>query len=342
MTQDFSSIMRRVLDGATLSEGDAERAFAMMMSGDIDTSLIAAFLAALKVRGETVDEIAGAARALRSHVHAVPAPAGAVDTCGTGGDGAQTLNISTAAAIVVAACGVPVAKHGNKAVSSKSGSADVLTALGVRLDLDDAGLARCFRDAGIAFLMAPRHHAAMRHVAPVRVALGVRTIFNLLGPLANPALARRQLMGTYDARWLQPMAQVAGRLGAEHAWVVHGADGLDELTITGTSDVVAWHQGKLKRFTVAPEHVGLKRAEPEAIKGGSAADNAAALRALLDGAPGAYRDIVLLNAGAALVVADRAADLAAGVARAAQAIDDGDAARTLARWIAASASGEPA
>lgn len=332
----FTPYLQQVLAGKELSEDEARAAFDAIMSGTVGEIEMAAFLAALKVRGETVAEITGAAQALRAHVHGVPAPVGAIDTCGTGGDGAHTLNISTAAAIVVAACGVPVAKHGNKAVSSKSGSADVLAALGVKLDVTDAVIARCFHEAGIAFLMAPRHHAAMRHVAPVRVALKTRTIFNLLGPLANPAHADRQLIGVFDAHWLEPVARVAGRLGARHVWVVHGSDGLDELTVTGSSDVAAWQDGTLRRFTVAPEHVGLSRAEPAALKGGTAADNAAALNALLAGAPGAYRDIVLLNAGAALVVAGQAADLAAGVVRAAQAIDDGSAAGVLTRWIRAS------
>lgn len=328
--------LHRVLAGESLDENAACAAFSAIMSGDVDVIQMAAFVVALKVRGETVAEITGAVQAMQAHVHGVPAPVGAIDTCGTGGDGNHTLNISTAAAIVAAACGVPVAKHGNKSVSSKSGSADVLAALGVKLDVSDAVIAHCFQQAGIAFLLAPRHHAAMRHMAPVRAALKSRTIFNLLGPLANPAHAKRQLLGVFDAHWLEPLARVAGRLGAHHVWVVHGADGLDELSITGTSDVAAWKDGALTRFTVAPEHVGLRRADLASLRGGTAVENAAALSALLNGAPGAYRDIVLLNAGASLVVADAVPDLAAGVARAAQAIDDGAAAGVLARWIRAS------
>ncbi|RME62182.1 MAG: anthranilate phosphoribosyltransferase [Alphaproteobacteria bacterium] len=332
----FAPLLRLVLSGAQLTEAQAQAAFDAIMAGTVGEVEIAAFLTALKIRGESVAEIAGAARAMRAHVRAVAAPAGAIDTCGTGGDGANTRNISTAAAIIVAACGVPVAKHGNKAVSSRSGSADVLAALGVTLDISDALIARCFAAAGIAFLLAPRHHAAMRHVAPVRARLGVRTIFNLLGPLANPAGARRQLIGVFDAAWLEPMAQVAGRLGAERVWVVHGADGLDELTTTGRSDIAEWHQGRLRRFTLTPEEAGLARAAPADLAGGSAAENAAALTALLAGARDAYRDIVVLNAAAALVVADAAADIAAGARKAEAAIDSGSAAAVLARWIAAS------
>jgi anthranilate phosphoribosyltransferase len=269
----------------------------------------------------------------------VAAPADAIDTCGTGGDASGTFNVSTAAALVVAACGVPVAKHGNRALSSKAGSADVLAALGVNIDADPPRVERAIREAGIGFMMAPRHHGAMRHVAGARVELGTRTIFNLLGPLANPAGTRRQLLGVFARDWVEPLASVLARLGSERAWVVHGADGLDELTTTGPSLVAALQGGKITTFEVTPEEVGLPRARLEDLRGADAETNADALRAVLDGLRGPYRDIVLLNSGAALVVAGRVDDLAAGVARAAEAIDRGAAKAVLARLIAISRDG---
>lgn len=330
----MKEVLGRVAAGHHLSEAQAEEVFEVIMSGDATPAQIGGLLMALRVRGETVEEITGAARIMRSKAMHVDAPEGAVDTCGTGGDGSGTYNISTAAAFVVAACGVPVAKHGNRALSSKSGSADVLAALGVKVDADMALVRESLWENNIGFLMAPRHHNAMRHVAGPRVELGTRTIFNLLGPLSNPAGTRRQVVGVFAGQWVKPMAEVLGRLGADHAWVVHGSDGLDELTTTGPSTVAEWRNGKVAVFEVTPESVGLRRANPALLKGGDAASNAVALRALLAGEAGAYRDIVLLNAAAALVVADKAPDLREGIALAAGAIDSGNAMAALDRMVA--------
>jgi len=326
-------LLARLADGAPLQRAEAEAAFALIMDGQATPAQIGAFLMGLRVRGETVDEIAAAATVLRAKAHTIQAPPGALDTCGTGGDSSGTYNISTAAAIVIAACGVPVAKHGNRAVSSKSGSADVLTALGVDIAADQSLVERSLAENNLCFLMAPRHHAAMRHVAPVREEMGLRTLFNLLGPLANPAGTKRQLLGVFAERWLSPLAEVLGLLGAERAWVVHGSDGLDELTVTGPSQVAEWRQGRVSRFEVTPEAAGLPRAPAGSLRGGDAAHNAAALHRLLDGESGPYRDVVLLNAGAALVVADKATGLTDGVALAAAAIDEGRAKACLARLI---------
>jgi anthranilate phosphoribosyltransferase len=322
-------ILARVADGAPLNEAEAEQAFTVIMSGQATPAQIGAFLMALRVRGETVDEITGAARTMRAKALSMEAPAGAIDTCGTGGDASGTYNISTAAALVVAGAGVPVAKHGNKAMSSQSGSADVLASLGVNIDADMALVKRALFEANIGFLMAPRHHSAMRHVGPVRMELGTRTIFNLLGPLANPAGAKRQVVGVFSPQWVKPLAEVLGRLGAERAWVVHGSDGLDELTTTGSSVVAEIRDGVVSTFEVSPEEAGLARAKPEDLKGGDAHANAGALRAVLGGAEGPYRDIVVLNAAAALVVAGKAPDLRAGAAMAAAAIDGGAAQNAL-------------
>lgn len=330
----MKEVLGRVATGATLSETQAEEVFEIIMSGDATPAQIGGLLMALRVRGETVEEITGAARIMRSKAHGMRAPEGAVDTCGTGGDGSGTYNVSTAAAFVVAGAGVPVAKHGNRALSSKSGSADVLTALGVKIDADMALVQESLDTNNLGFLMAPRHHNAMRHVGGARVELGTRTIFNLLGPLSNPAGTKRQVVGVFAKEWVKPLAEVLGRLGAEHAWVVHGSDGLDELTTTGPSFVAQWKDGAVTTFQVTPESVGLSRARPEDLKGGDAATNAAALKALLSGEKSAYRDIVLLNAAAALVVADKAADLAAGTAMAAESVDSGKALAVLERMVA--------
>lgn len=329
---DLRDIVKLLSEGNTLSEHQSEQAFSQIMSGQVDPPQMAAFVMALRVRGETVDEITGGARALRSKASLVSVPDGAVDTCGTGGDGTGTYNISTAAAIVTAACGVPVAKHGNKSVSSKSGSADVLASLGIAFDLPLEAQEQALRELGIAFLFAPQHHKAMRHVAPVRASLGIRTIFNLLGPLANPALAKRQLLGVYDRKWLQPMAEVLSRLGSEHVWTVHGSDGLDELTTTGVTYVTELKDGKLRDFEISPEDVGLKRATMADLQGGDATENAEALREVLAGKPSAYRDIVLLNTGAALLIGGKVATLQAGVTMAAEAIDTGKAKELLTKW----------
>lgn len=326
-------LLAHIASGAPLERADAEAAFELIMDGRATPAQIGAFLMGLRIRGETVDEIAAAASVIRSKAQTIQAPPGAIDTCGTGGDSSGTYNISTAAAIVTAACGVPVAKHGNRAVSSKSGSADVLTALGVDVAADQALVLRSLVENNLCFLMAPRHHAAMRHVAPVREEMGLRTLFNLLGPLSNPAGTRRQLLGVFAERWVSPLAEVLGKLGAERAWVVHGSDGLDELTVTGPSQVAEWHQGRVARFEVTPEAAGLPRSPAESLRGGDAAHNAAALRRLLDGEAGAYRDVVALNAGAALVVAGKASSLSEGVVLAGAAIDNGGAKASLARLI---------
>jgi anthranilate phosphoribosyltransferase len=331
--QDFRSILAKVAAGEALDEDEAAGAFDRMMSGDVTPSQMGAFLMGLRVRGEAVSEIAGAARAMRARALAIEAPPGAIDTVGTGGDNSGSFNVSTAAAIVVAGCGVPVAKHGNRNFSSKSGSADILAALGVNLDCDMALVKRAIWEAGIGFLMAPRHHSATRHVNPTRVELGTRTIFNLLGPLSNPAGVRRQLVGVFAPEWVQPVAEVLGRLGSEHAWVVHG-DGLDEITTAGATHIAELKDGKVRAFTLTPEEVGLKRAAMSDLKGGDPKENAARLRALLGGETGPLRDVVLLNAGAALVVAGRVKKVTEGMALAAKSIDDGKARLALDRLIA--------
>ncbi|WP_119458655.1 anthranilate phosphoribosyltransferase [Rhodospirillaceae bacterium SYSU D60014] len=331
---DFKSLLAIVARGEQLDESQAELAFETMMSGNATPAQMGGFLMALRVRGETVAEITGAVRAMRSKMTRIEAPPGAIDTCGTGGDGAGTWNISTAAALVVAACGVPVAKHGNRAASSKTGTADVLAALGVDIDADMALVKQALWQVKIGFMMAPRHHSAMRHVGPTRVELGTRTIFNLMGPLSNPAGARRQLIGVFARDWLGPMAMVLSQLGTERAWLVHGSDGLDELTTTGISHVAELRDGKVTSFEIDPQEAGLPRADPAALKGADAETNAAALVRLLEGERSAYRDIVLLNSAAALVIADRVRDLKDGAAMATAAIDSGEAKATLARLAA--------
>ena len=329
--EDFSTVLQRLAVGEKLTQDVSARAFATLMAGDVSPVRMSAFLTAFAVRDATTEEIVGAARAMRLAMRRIEAPDGAIDLCGTGGDGHGTLNVSTAAAFVVAACGVPVAKHGNRNMSSRTGTADVLEALGVRIDLEPAAAERCLREAGICFLFAQSYHPSMKHVAPVRRELGFRTIFNLLGPLSNPGGVRRQLLGVYSRDWLVPVAHVLAKLGAEKAWVVHGSDGLDEMTTTGVSHIAVLEDGKVTTMTVAPQDVGLEHASLSALKGGIAVDNADAIRKLLGGARGAFRDIVILNAGAALVVADKARDLKDGIARAAQAIDSGAAANVLAK-----------
>ena len=330
---DFKVLLGHVAQGRSLSESEAEAAFDIIMSGNATASQMGAFLMALRVRGETVDEIAGAARIMRAKALAVDAPPGTFDTCGTGGDSSGSFNISTASALVVAGCGVPVAKHGNRALSSQSGSADVLTALGVNIGADLAVVRQCLWEIGIGFLMAPRHHSATRHVAPTRVELGTRTIFNLLGPLSSPAMARRQLVGVFAPEWVRPLAEVLGRLGAERAWVVHGA-GLDELTTTGPTTVAALDGGKVETFEVAPEDFGLPRARLEDIRGGEPKDNAVVMRDLLGGGSGPVRDVVLLNSGAALLIAGRVTTVEAGIELAAKALDSGAARGVLDDLIA--------
>jgi anthranilate phosphoribosyltransferase len=332
----FKALVGKVSSGAVLTAAEAADAFDAIMDGKVGEVQVAAFLTALHMRGETVEEIAAAADALRARALTVDAPADAIDTCGTGGDGLGTLNISTAATIVTAACGVKIAKHGNRAQSSKSGSADVLAALGVKIDLTPQQVSRCINEAGLGFLFAPAHHNAMKHVGPVRQQLGFRTIFNLLGPLCNPARVKRQLIGVFAEQWIEPLARVLHTLGTERAWVVHGSDGLDELTVTGPTHIVELNHGQVRRFTVTPGDVGLATHRLDALLGGDAATNAAAIGRLLAGEKGAYRDIVCLNAAAALVVAGKAATLRDGVAMAQRAIDDASARAALAKLVAVS------
>lgn len=316
-----------------------EAAFGALMDGEADLAEIGGFLIGLAAIGENPTVLATGARAMRARMRMVTAPDTAIDTCGTGGDARGTWNISTAAAIVAAAAGAVVAKHGNKAASSKSGSAEVLESVGVNLMATPEQTERALDEARVAFLFAQAHHGAVRHVAPARKTLGVRTVFNLLGPLSNPAGTRRQLLGVFDRRWLVPMAEALRDLGAERAWIVHGSDGLDEITTTGETHVAALEaDGSVRTFTLSPEEAGLQRVGLDALKGGEPAENAAALHRLLDGEPGAYRDIVLMNAGAALILAGLADDLKEGVRLGAHAIDDGRAKTTLASLVAATNS----
>jgi anthranilate phosphoribosyltransferase len=326
---DLRQAIAKVASGESLSQNEAYEAFELVMSGTATSAQIGALLMALRVRGETVDEIAGAARALRAHALPVRAPEGAIDTCGTGGDAKGTFNISTCAAFVVAGAGVPVAKHGNRSISSRSGSADVLAVLGVNIEASPEAISRSIAECGLGFMFAPAHHPAMRHVAQVRAELGTRTIFNLLGPLANPAGTKFQIVGVFAKEWVEPIANVLGLLGVERAWVVHGSDGLDELTTAGISDVTAIDAGRISTFRISPRNAGLPDARPEDLIGGTAVENAAHIRAVLQGMEGPFRNIVLLNAGAALLVAGKAASLRDGIALSAEAIDSGKAAAVL-------------
>ena len=334
MSDNLKALIGKVADAHSLTEQESAQAFDIIMSGNATPAQIGGFLMALRVRGETVAEITGAATTMRAKATRVSAPDGAIDIVGTGGDGSGTYNISTASAIVAAACGVPVAKHGNRALSSKSGASDVLASLGVDLNADKATVERAIAEAGIGFLMAPLYHGAMKHVGGPRVELGTRTIFNLLGPLTNPAGVKRQFSGAFSRQWIVPMATVLGNLGSEKAWVVHGSDGLDELTTTGPSFVAQLRDGAVSEFEVTPEDAGLPRAAPEDLKGGDPEENARALSAVLDGETGPYRDVVLYNTAAALLIADKAHDLKDGAATAAAAIDDGHARRTLDKLVA--------
>ena len=334
--ESFKPLIAKVAAGATLTRSEAESAFDAMLSGEVTPSQMGGFLMALRVRGETVEEITGAVAAMRAKMVAVKAPPDAIDIVGTGGDGSGSYNVSTVAAIITAACGVPVAKHGNRAASSRAGAADTLAALGVKIGLPPDGVERCIREAGIGFMMAPSHHASMRHVGPTRVELGTRTIFNLLGPLCNPAGVKRQVVGVFSAVWLEPMAEVLRNFGSERVWVTHGLDGLDEITTTGPTRVVELKGDALHAFELTPEAAGLARSAPGALKGGDPAHNAKALIDVLDGAPGAFRDIGLITAGAALVVAGKAGSVKDGVAMGEAAVRSGAARRTLDRLIAAS------
>lgn len=339
--KDLKSFIATVATGTTLSREEARQAFDVVMSGEATPSQIGAFLMALRVRGETVAEITGAAETMRAKMLRVEAPADAMDIVGTGGDGVGTYNISTTAAIVTAACGVPIAKHGNRAASSKSGAADVLAALGVNLEISPEKVSECIEKAGVGFMFAPGHHSAMKHVGPSRIEMGTRTIFNVLGPLSNPAGTRRQLIGVFAREWVEPLAHVMKDLGAERVWVVHGTDGetgFDEITTTGTTYVAELKDGDVRTFEVTPEDAGLERASVIDLKGGDAIVNAEALSALLDGVKGPYRDIVVLTSAAALVIADKVSNLMDGVAVAAEAIDSGEARRRLDTLVAVSNS----
>ncbi len=331
----FPALLQRVAAGGTLSADDAATAFGAIMAGEVSDMRMAALLTALALRKPTVDELTGAVRAMRAKMTSIEANPYAIDLCGTGGDGIGTRNISTACAFVVAACGVPVAKHGNRSMSSKSGTADCLEALGVNIALTPAQASRCLREAGLCFLFAQAYHPAMRYAAPVRKELGFRTIFNLIGPLSNPARVRRQLVGVYDSEWCVPLAETLGKLGAERAWVVNG-DGMDELAISGPSHVAILEDGKVTTREIGPEDAGISWAPRAAIAGGTAEENAVALTRLFDGETGAYRDIVLLNSAAALIVGGKAENLREGARLAAEALDNGAAKAKLAKIVAVS------
>jgi anthranilate phosphoribosyltransferase len=339
VTDAFKGLIAKVATGATLGRDEAAGAFGQMMSGEATPSQMGALLMALRVRGETVDEITGAVTAMRAKMLRVEAPPDAVDVVGTGGDASGSFNISTCAALILAGAGVPVAKHGNRALSSRSGAADVLAALGVNIDLTPEKIAHCIREAGIGFMFAPAHHPATKNVNPTRVELGTRTIFNLLGPLSNPAGVRRQMVGVFSRQWTEPLAQVLKNLGAESVWVVHGSDGLDEITTSGPTSVTALENGTIRNFEIAPEDVGLPRVKPEHLRGGDAASNARAVEDVLEGKPSPFRDVALFNAAAALVVAGKAKDLKEGLHLATRSLDSGEAEGRLDRLIVVSNDG---
>lgn len=337
MSDAFKPLLARLADGQTLSEFDAEEFFAACLRGEPTPAQIAAAVTAIRLRGETVGELTACARAMRRAAVTLDHPYQVVDTCGTGGDGLHTFNISTASALVAAGGGLKIAKHGTRALSSKSGSSDVLAALGVKIDAGLEQQRKALDEANICFLFAPAHHGAMRHVLPVRAELGFRTIFNLLGPLSNPAGARRQVLGVYDPRLLEPLARVLGALGAERAWTVHGS-GMDEMTVTGPTMVCEWRDGGVRNFNITPDAVGLQKHSLDELTGGSPEVNAAALTRLLDGEKGAYRDVVLLNAAAAFLIGDKVETLREGVELATAVIDDGRAKAALAGLVAATHS----
>jgi anthranilate phosphoribosyltransferase len=333
---ELKRLIQKVSTGATLESSEIRTALEIMMSGIATPAQMGAFLMALRVRGETVEEITGAAQLMRAKMTRVEAPAGAVDIVGTGGDSHGTFNVSTCASLVAAGAGLPIAKHGNRSVSSISGASDVLAALGVKLDVPPPTISDCIAKAGVGFMWAPMHHSAMKHWAPVRAELGIRTIFNLLGPISNPAGVKRQVVGVFSWQWVEPIAHVLRNLGAEHVWVVHGHDGLDELTTTGATDVAELKNGEITVFEVTPADAGLPPAKLSDLKGGNAEHNAAAIRAVLAGETGPFRDIVLLNAAAALIVGGKASSLMEGAAQAARSIESGAAARALERLVSIS------
>ncbi len=326
---DLKPIIAKAANGTPLTRAEAREAFNVMMSGEATPAQIGGLLMALRVRGETVDEITGAVEIMREKMVRVEAPSGAIDIVGTGGDASGSYNISTCAAFVAAGAGLKIAKHGNRALSSKSGAADVLMALGVKIDVGPDKISECIAEAGLGFMFAPAHHASMKHVGPSRVELGTRTIFNLLGPLSNPAGVRRQVTGVYSRAWVEPLAQVLKNLGSEACWICHGEGGVDEIVPTGTTWITELKDGAIRSFEVTPEAAGLKRSNLADLKGADAAHNAEALRHVLAGKQGAFRDAAVMTAGAALVVAGKVADLRAGVALAQQAIDNGAAEEAL-------------
>jgi anthranilate phosphoribosyltransferase len=329
----FKPLVAKVATGSSLTELEARTAFDLIFEGGVTPAQLGGFLMALRARGETVAEITGAVAALQQRMVRITAPPGAMDIVGTGGDGHRSYNISTLAALIIAACGAPVAKHGNRAASSKSGASDVLHALGVETELGPREIEACIREAGIGFMAARTHHAAMRHAAEVRGELGTRTIFNVIGPLANPARVEYQLLGVFDRKWLEPLAQVLRQLGSKRVWVVHGSDGLDEATTTGPTFVTELKDGEVHSFEITPEDAGISRASLTSLTGGDPESNAAALHGVLGGAKNAYRDIAIFNAAIALIVAGKAGDLRHGVALASAAIDEGRAAETLAKLV---------
>ncbi len=336
MTDEFRALIAKAATGAALTREEAARGFDRMMSGEATPSQMGGLLMALRVRGETVDEITGAVTAMREKMLRVSAPPEAIDVVGTGGDASGSFNISTCAAFIVAGAGVPVAKHGNRALSSRSGAADVLGALGVKIELTPEGVGRCINEAGIGFMFAPAHHPAMKNVGPTRLELGTRTIFNLIGPLSNPAGVKRQMVGVFSRQWIEPLANVLKNLGSEHVWVVHGSDGLDEITTSGPTHVAALENDTVRTFEITPEEVGLQRVKPDALRGGDAKDNASALVEVLKGKIGAFREVAIFNAAAGLIVAGRAKDLKQAIALASQSVDSGEAHDRLERLIAIS------
>src|SRR6476659_3059918 len=330
---DFKALIGKVATGASLTREESATAFDHMMSGEATPSQMGGFLMGLRIRGETVDEITGAVSTMRAKMQRVAAPPDAIDVVGTGGDASGSYNISTCAAFIVAGAGIPVAKHGNRALSSRSGAADVLGALGVKIDLRPDEITRCIYEAGIGFMFAPAHHPAMKHVGPTRVELGTRTIFNLLGPLSNPAGVKRQMVGVFSRQWIEPMAQVSKLLGSESVWVVHGSDGLDEITTSGPTHIAALENGAVRTFDINPEDIGVARVKPDMLKGGDPQANAAALMAVLKGNKGPYRDIAIFNAAASLIVAGSAKALKEGAAIATKSLDSGEAESRLERLV---------
>jgi anthranilate phosphoribosyltransferase len=335
---ELKPLIAKIADGKSLSRDESHAAFSILMSGDATPSQIGALLMGLRVRGETVDEISGAVSAMRDKMLRVEAPADAIDIVGTGGDASGSYNISTCAAFVAAGAGLKIAKHGNRALSSRSGSADVLTALGVKLDVPPDKISTCISEAGVGFMFAPQHHSSMKHVGPSRVELGTRTIFNLLGPLSNPAGVKRQVTGVYSKAWVEPLAHVLKSLGSDACWICHGEGGMDEIVPTGTTWISELKNGDVRSFEMTPEQAGINRSNPADLRGGDAVENAEALRSVLNGTPSAFTDAALLTAAAALVLAGKSPSLKVGVSLARAAIHSGRAAKTLATLVEVSNS----